>query len=99
MHFAFIFILLGAFITRYYGFEGMMSIREGATENRFLSQKTYVTTYVDGDYMVDGVAQRRVLNYPVDFSKRLTNTFKASDNYNNAIVDFPATFNNCDEGA
>ena len=96
LHFAFIFILLGAFITRYYGFEGMMSIREGATENRFLSQKTYVTTYVDGDYMVDGVAQRRVLNYPVDFSKRLTNTFKASDNYNNQpfkieLVDFIAS--------
>ncbi|MEC8829680.1 MAG: cytochrome C biogenesis protein, partial [Bacteroidota bacterium] len=29
LHLSFIFILLGAFITRYYGFEGMMSIREG----------------------------------------------------------------------
>ena len=96
LHLAFIFILLGAFITRYYSFEGMMSIREGATENRFLSQKTYVTTYVDGDYMVDGVAQRRVLNHPVDFSKRLTNRFKKTEKYNEQpftieLVDFIAS--------
>ena len=31
LHLSFIFILLGAFITRYHGFEGMMSIREGST--------------------------------------------------------------------
>ena len=45
LHLSFIFILLGAFITRYHGFEGMMSIREGATENTFLSQKTYLSHY------------------------------------------------------
>ncbi|HMQ45363.1 MAG TPA: cytochrome C biogenesis protein, partial [Mariniflexile sp.] len=44
LHLAFIFILLGAFITRYISFEGMMAIREGATENTFLSEKTYITT-------------------------------------------------------
>ena len=43
LHLAFIFILLGAFVTRYIGYEGMMAIREGATENAFLSQKTYLT--------------------------------------------------------
>lgn len=83
LHLAFIFIILGAFITRYFGYEGMMSIREGATENKFLSQKTYVTTYVDGDFIVDGVAQRRVLNSEVDFSKRLKNSFKVKSDYNN----------------
>jgi hypothetical protein len=46
--------LFGAFITRNYGFEGMMSIREGATENTFLSQKTYLTTYIDGDFKING---------------------------------------------
>ena len=44
----------GAFLTRYHGFEGMMSIREGATENTFLSQKTYLTTYIDGDFEING---------------------------------------------
>jgi len=35
LHLAFIFIILGAFITRYISFEGIMPIREGATESRF----------------------------------------------------------------
>ena len=52
LHLAFIFIILGAGITRYFGFEGMIAIREGETENVFLSQKTYITAYIDGDYKI-----------------------------------------------
>jgi cytochrome c biogenesis factor len=36
LHIAFIFILLGAFITRYISYEGMMPIREGAAEIKFI---------------------------------------------------------------
>ena len=36
LHIPFIFILIGAFITRYIGYEGMMAISEGETENSFL---------------------------------------------------------------
>ena len=86
LHLSFIFILLGAFITRNYGFEGMMSIREGATENTFLSQKTYLTTYIDGDYKINGQLQRRVLNHDVDFSPRLENDYKRETNYGDARV-------------
>ena len=86
LHLSFIFILLGAFITRYVSFEGMMAIREGATENTFLSQKTYVTTYIDGDYKIDGQSQRRVLESEVDFSKRLKNKFKINTDYNKQPV-------------
>ena len=75
-HLSFIMIIVGAAITHYFSFEGMMSIREGATQNKFLSAKTYVTTYVDGDYIVDGQAQRRILQNEVDFSHRLNNSFK-----------------------
>ena len=82
MHLAFIFILLGAFVTRYIGFEGMMAIREGATEQTFLSQKTYVTTYIDGDYMVNNQVQRLVRNDEVDFSKRLNNSYSYETDYN-----------------
>ncbi len=82
LHLAFVFIILGAFITRYVSFEGMMSIREGETENKFFSQKTYITSYIDGDYKIDGVAQRRALEDEVDFSKRLDNDFKVKTNYN-----------------
>jgi len=67
LHVAFIFILLGAFVTRYFGFEGMMAIREGATESEFLSAETYVTAYIDGDYRAEGVAQRRGVEEAVGF--------------------------------
>ncbi|APY12652.1 cytochrome C biogenesis protein [Seonamhaeicola sp. S2-3] len=86
LHIAFIFIFVGAFITRYVSFEGMMSIAEGATENVFLSQKTYVTAYIDGDYEINGVQQRLPLEYEVDFSKRLDNHFKVETNYNKQPV-------------
>lgn len=86
LHVAFIFILLGAFVTRYFGFEGMMAIREGATESEFLSAETYVTAYIDGDYMVDGVAQRRVVEEVVDFSHRMDNDFKVETKYHDQPV-------------
>ena len=86
LHLSFIFILLGAFITRYYGFEGMMSIREGATENTFLSQKTYLTTYIDGDFEINGQLQRRVKEQEVDFSPRLANKYTLNTSYNTSAV-------------
>ncbi|MBQ0786075.1 MAG: cytochrome c biogenesis protein CcsA [Oceanihabitans sp.] len=86
LHLSFIFILFGAFITRYASFEGMMPIREGATENKFLSQKTYITTYIDGDYEIDGVPQRLPVERAVDFSPRLENSFEVNTHYNNQPV-------------
>ena len=86
LHLAFIFIFIGAFITRYISYEGMMSIREGETENAFLSQKTYITTYIDGDYMIDGVPQRLPLEREVDFSARLKNDFKIETKYDQQPV-------------
>ena len=41
-HVGFLVILLGAGITRYYGYEGMMNIREGATEHRMLSSDAFL---------------------------------------------------------
>ena len=86
LHLAFIFILIGAGITRYISFEGMMAIREGATENVFLSQKTYVTAYIDGDYEIDGVPQRLPLEKEVDFSGRMENDFEIKTQYNKQPV-------------
>ncbi|MGC1206027.1 MAG: cytochrome c biogenesis protein CcsA [Flavobacteriaceae bacterium] len=86
LHISFIFILLGAFITRYMSFEGMMAIREGESENTYLSQKTYITTYIDGDFVVNGVTQRRVLESEVDFSARLENDFEIKTEYNKAPI-------------
>ncbi len=91
LHLSFIFILFGAFITRYHGFEGMMSIREGATENTFLSQKTYLTTYIDGDYKINGQLQRLVHNDEVDFSPRLENEYTLDTKYGNTPVSITLT--------
>ncbi|MDX1470343.1 MAG: cytochrome C biogenesis protein, partial [Flavobacteriaceae bacterium] len=87
LHLSFIFILLGAFVTRYFGYEGLLLIREGATENVMLSRDTYVTAYIDGDYMVDGQLQRRVEEEKVDFSERLDNDFKINTDYNGKPVE------------
>ena len=57
LHLSWILIILGAFVTRYISFEGMMPIREGATENVFYSDKTYLTLYVDGK--IEGEYKRR----------------------------------------
>ncbi|KJD34282.1 cytochrome C biogenesis protein [Tamlana nanhaiensis] len=86
LHIAFIFILLGAFITRYTGFEGMMAIREGATENTFLSRETYISAFIDGNYEIDGVRQRLTVEDKVDFSDRLNNSFKIETKYDTQPV-------------
>ncbi len=86
LHLSFIFILIGAFVTRNISFEGTMAIREGATENTFLSQKTYITAYIDGDYIIDGVPQRLSVEREVDFSGRLKNHFKIETKYNEQPV-------------
>ena len=95
LHLSFICILFGAFLTRYHGYEGMMSIREGATENTFLSEKTYLTTYIDGDFEINGQLQRRVHEDVVDFSPRLTNDYHLKTSYSTTpisieLVDFIA---------
>ena len=59
LHLSWILIIVGAFVTRYISFEGMMPIREGSTENVFYSDKTYLTAYVDGT--IEGAAKRKAL--------------------------------------
>jgi cytochrome c-type biogenesis protein CcsB len=46
-HLSFIFIILGAGVTRYIGYEGIMLIDEGETTNQFLSETTYLNIVVD----------------------------------------------------
>ena len=87
LHLAFILIILGAFITRYISFEGMMHIREGATENTMLSSETYITTFIDGDYEISGVPQRRTISpVQVRMSERLNNDFEIDSDYNGQEV-------------
>lgn len=59
LHLSWILIIIGAFVTRYISFEGMMPIREGETENVFYSDKTYLNVNVDGT--IDGERLRKPL--------------------------------------
>ena len=59
LHLSWILIIIGAFVTRYISFEGMMPIREGNSENIFYSDKTFLTAYVDGK--INGEPRRKVL--------------------------------------
>lgn len=42
IHVAFIIIIIGAAITRYFGFEGSMHIRENETTNRYITEETFI---------------------------------------------------------
>jgi cytochrome c-type biogenesis protein CcsB len=59
LHTSWILIIIGAFVTRYISFEGMMPIREGETEKVFYSDKTYFTAHVDGE--IEGEPRRKIL--------------------------------------
>ena len=63
LHLSWILIIVGAFVTRYISYEGMMPIREGETEHIFYSDKTYLTAFVDGD--INGERMRKTLEEPL----------------------------------
>src|SRR5690606_20169996 len=87
LHLAFILVIVGAFVTRYIGFEGIMHIREGQTESSILSDQAYLDIFIDGDYMVDGVAQRRKLKpKKLRLSEKLNNDFTINTDYNGQPV-------------
>ena len=80
LHLSFLLILLGAFVTRYLGYEGVMPIREGVTENQFLSEKTYLTVYVDGE--IEGQPRRKKLEGDLLLSEHVDNKFSWENDFN-----------------
>ena len=98
LHLSFIFIISGAFITRYISYEGMMPIREGSTSNQFFSDKNYLTILVDGIY--HGKMMRRVIEKPLLLSPVTNNNFGIDEkfdqtpfevNYKNFVLDAKET--------
>ncbi|ALM47671.1 cytochrome C biogenesis protein [Flavobacterium psychrophilum] len=79
LHLSFIFIIIGAFVTRYISFEGMMPIREGATESRFYSDKTYLTVFVDGEH--EGEIRRKTFEENLLLSPAANNNFTISEEF------------------
>ncbi|OIQ18721.1 MAG: cytochrome C biogenesis protein [Flavobacterium sp. MedPE-SWcel] len=88
LHLSFIFIIVGAFVTRYISFEGVMPIREGETENVFYSDKTHLTVLVDGDYQ--GEVRRKTFEKPILLSPVANNDFSISDEFN--AIPFEVTY-------
>ena len=79
LHLSFILIIFGAFVTRYFGYEGVMPIREGEITSTYLTEKTYLTVMVDGE--IDGVPQRKKLQDDVLFSAHVNNGLYWSNNF------------------
>ena len=110
LHVSFVFIIFGAFITRYISYEGMMPIREGATSNQFFSDKNYLTFFVDGQH--NGELKRRIFEKPLILSPAVfppfaSNYFSVSDNfdatpfkisYKNFIIDAKDTIKQSQNG-
>jgi cytochrome c-type biogenesis protein CcsB len=69
-HLAFILIIIGAGVTRYFGFEGSMHIREGESTNKVVSE----ATYIDLKANVNGNEVRNVTK--VKFTPNTNNNFK-----------------------
>ena len=80
LHVSFIFIILGAAITRYISYEGMMPIREGATSNQVFSEKTFLTVLVDGQYK--GEMKRRSFEKQLLLAQETNNNFSITSDFN-----------------
>ena len=90
LHLSFIFILLGALVTRYIGDEGVMPIRENTTSNTYLSEKTYLTVFVDGQR--NGLPERKTLKpQQLLLSQHTNNNFKIKDDFDSK--DFTISYN------
>jgi cytochrome c-type biogenesis protein CcsB len=95
LHLSFILILLGAFITRYISYEGVMPIREGEAENHFYSDKVYLTVLVDGEYQ--GEMKRRTFEKSLLLSPVANNDFTISGDF--AKIPFEVAYKNYVMGA
>ncbi|MDT0687783.1 cytochrome c biogenesis protein CcsA [Autumnicola psychrophila] len=89
LHLSFILILIGAFVTRYISYEGIMPIREGETTNKFLTQETYFTFFLDGE--IDGEPRRRILQEEVLLAPETENDYELNTDYNGQPVTFEVT--------
>lgn len=84
LHLSWILIIIGAGITRYIGYEGIMPIREGERTNVFLTEKTYLSVFIDGE--INDQPRRKLLENDVLFSEAANNAFTWRNDFNNIPV-------------
>ena len=86
-HFSFVVILLGAIITRYIGYEGIMQIPQGTTTNQMISLEPYLqVTVKDGEKVV---AYKEWQKEFTSLLPELNNfSYKVDFDNNNLIIDY-----------
>ncbi|MEM5557505.1 cytochrome c biogenesis protein CcsA [Aliarcobacter cryaerophilus] len=86
-HFSFVVILLGAIITRYVGYEGIMQIPQGTTTNQMISLEPYLqVTVKDGEKIV---AYKEWQKEFTSLLPELNNfSYKVDFDNNNLIIDY-----------
>ncbi|MBN08963.1 MAG: cytochrome C biogenesis protein [Flavobacteriaceae bacterium] len=96
VHISLILILFGAFITRYFGFEGVMPIREGEESNKIISEQTWVTVFVDSK----NSNSRKKLEDIVLFSEHTSNhlNWKSDFNGKEFSINYTDYISNVNEG-
>lgn len=72
-HVAFVVVLIGALVTRYYGYEGTMHIRENSSSDHIISAATYVTVNVkSGETEVEKTKEVKFSPYTANrFSEKI----------------------------
>ncbi len=79
-HIAFLFIIIGAGITRYIGYEGMMIIDEGESTNIFLSDVNYLNATIDDNASQKTYDEKLLLSAWGKNSKDFTFKFQPNKN-------------------
>ncbi|REE80381.1 cytochrome c-type biogenesis protein CcsB [Lutibacter oceani] len=85
-HLAFLLIIIGAGITRYISFEGIMPIKEGAVSNNFLSEKNYISIIIN-----DGNEQKTPVHHPILLSALGSNNYSYNTDFKGTDVSIKLT--------
>ncbi|WP_438969023.1 cytochrome c biogenesis protein CcsA [Nonlabens sp.] len=85
LHLSWVLIIIGAGITRYVSFEGMMLIREGQTSNSFFSDETYFSAIIQGED-ANGNPMQRSVKEQLLVSQYDYNTSRSFDFYDKKIT-------------
>ena len=81
LHFSFILIILGAGVTRYFGVEGVMRIREGGVNNQFISSALFLEFKVHNnqheysgkkELLLSSISNNH-FNIPINFNNQIIN--------------------------
>ena len=97
LHISWILIIVGAGVTRYIGYEGVMPIRENSSSDKFLSEETHLTVLIDGER--NGEPVRRGLEDEFLFSEITDNYFiwKYDFEGQNFSIEYEGFFENAKE--